>query len=89
MVDVLVELHMLNAREETRGQPLLGARDSIFARYGIDSTGYAEAVTYYADRPGAFGEIYGRVVDELASSPAPVTNPDSASPPPGLTPPSP
>ncbi|MEX2402089.1 MAG: DUF4296 domain-containing protein [Rhodothermales bacterium] len=87
MVDVLVELHLLNAREETQGRPLLRARDSLFSRYGIDSTAYAEAVTYYADRPGEYGDVYGRVVDELASSPVPITYPDSASPPPGLTPP--
>lgn len=77
MVDILVELHLLNARMQVTERPFVGARDSIFQGYGIDSTTYANALSYYVDHPAEYASIYGRVVDELTAERAPVNLPDS------------
>lgn len=77
MVEVLIELHLLNARLEIEDRPLLGARDSILQRYGLDSAAFAAAMRYYADRPQEYADLYGRVVDEMAAERAPMYPPDS------------
>lgn len=77
MVEVLIELHLLNARLEIEDRPLVGSRDSILQRYGLDSASYAAAMRYYADRPQEYAELYGRVVDEMAAERAPAFPPDS------------
>lgn len=77
MVNVMVELHLLNARMDLSGRPIEHARDSILHGYGIDSASYEGALHYYAEHPVEYGAIYGQVVDALASEPT--TLPDSAS----------
>ncbi len=89
MIDVLIEMHVLNARIHVTDRPMEGARDSIFHRYGIDSSAFVRAMDYYARHPDQYAEVYGRVVDELAAERAPINGPDSLLERPGLTPPSP
>jgi hypothetical protein len=89
MVDVLIEMHLLNARLRVTNQPLEGARDSILARYDIDSTTYARALTYYAAHTDEYSDVYRQVVDALADERGPVVAPDSIPEQPGLIPPSP
>lgn len=86
MVDVLVEMHILNARIQITDRPVVGALDSIYYRYGIDSTAFTRAMAYYAEYPDEYAEVYSRVVDELASERAPISGPDSILAQPGLTP---
>ena len=65
MVDLLIEFHLANARGETIGSYPPSLRDSIFARYGVDSTSYRLASKYYADHPERYGQVYSRVLDRL------------------------
>lgn len=88
MVDVLVEMHILNARIHTTDRPLVGARDSVFHRYGIDSTSFIQMMIYYAEHPDDYADVYGRVVDRLAVERAPIIGLDSLSARPGLPSPS-
>lgn len=88
MVDVLVEMHLLNARGRIMNRPLEGARDSIFTRYGIDSTAYADAIGYYARHTEEYADVYGRVIDELSAEQTPITGPDSVLAQPAPMPPS-
>ena len=65
MVDLLLEFHLANARSEIIGSYPAHLRDSIFARYGVDSTSYREASKYYAEHPEEYGQVYSRVLDRL------------------------
>lgn len=68
MVEVLVELHLLEARMEVAppDSALTGpGRDEIFRSHGVDSTRFARTVDYYAERLEAYGRLYDRVTDRL------------------------
>lgn len=68
MVDVLVELHLLEARMElapSDSAAILPSRDEIFRRHGIDSARFARTVDHYADRLDAYSRLYDRVTDRL------------------------
>ena len=62
-VALFVDLHLANARQE------LGlrspARNSILAGYGLDSTGFAQVMDYYAHHPDRYVALYAEVVDRL------------------------
>lgn len=64
-VEVLIDLHLAEARDRlAAGRPAL-PRDSLLARHGIEPATYRAALAYYAERPDAFHELYGRVLDRL------------------------
>ena len=65
MVAVLAEMHLLEAQAEHTGMPAAAAQDSLLAAHGLDSTAWANAVTWYTARPEILAGIYGRVVDTL------------------------
>lgn len=67
MVDLLIELHLAAARAEATNEIPPNIRDSILIAYGVDSTTYADAITFYAERPEKYLEIYSRVLDRLNS----------------------
>lgn len=66
MVDVLVELHLSQARRGLDFVPLPQARDSILARYGLDSAAYARLKDYYVAHPDALVDVYEEVLDRLS-----------------------
>lgn len=79
LVEALVELHLAEART-TAGHPALPVvRDTLLARHGLDRARFDAAMAYYAERPEAFYELYGRVLDQLHAeareAPAPSTGP--------------
>ena len=87
MVDMLIELHLSVARAEVTNSVPANIRDSILTAYEVDSTAYAEAVTYLAEHPDKYAEIYSRVLDKLNSERIPLgfapeaeTAPSSAPP---------
>lgn len=84
MVDLLVELHLANARIEITDRPLPVPRDSILRSYGVDSTAFSEAISYYAHNPDEYSRVYGRVLDRLSAERLPVdeqSDPDVTAPP--------
>ncbi len=64
-VDVLIELHLADARQGLDYAPLPHARDSVLARYGLDATAFARLLDYYVDNPLAYAEVYEKVMDRL------------------------
>lgn len=72
MVDLLIELHLAAARGETTHESPSNIRDSILTAYNVDSATYAQAVTFYAERPEKYAEIYSRVLDRLHSERMPL-----------------
>ena len=65
MVDLLIEFHLVNARNEVSNDQPSHLRDSIFARYHVDSATFARAASYYANHPDEYAEVYSRVLDRL------------------------
>ena len=83
MVELLVELHLANARVEITDRPLPITRDSILEAYGVDSAGYARTLEYYAQHPDLYSRIYGEVLDRLSAERRPFdgsTMPDTLPP---------
>lgn len=78
MVEVMIELHLALARTEVTHRVPAGIRDSIFAAYEIDSSAFAETISYYAAEPDEYGRLYGRVLDRLNSERMPLGPADSA-----------
>lgn len=66
MVDILVELHLSQARQGLEYVPLPHARDSILARYGLDSAAYARLEDFYVAHPEALVDVYEQVLDRLS-----------------------
>lgn len=69
LTTVLVNLHLANARAELRSAPALppGARDSILAQHGLDEPAFEAAMTYYAEHPEAYVDLYDVVLDCLSA----------------------
>ncbi|MEX0747176.1 MAG: DUF4296 domain-containing protein [Rhodothermales bacterium] len=65
MVDLLIEFHLVNARYEVSENQPLHLRDSILARYGVDSATFVRAASFYADNPDRYDQVYSRVLDRL------------------------
>lgn len=65
LVDVLIELHLAEARAELGYGPPPSVRDSIFAHYGLDEATFQEAITYYLDHPDAYAELYDAVLAQI------------------------
>ncbi len=80
MVDVLIELHLAVARAEVTHSVPPGIRDSIFAAYGVDSSAFAETISYYTADPEKYGRIYGQVLDKLNSERSPMVPRDEIDP---------
>lgn len=65
LVEVLVDLHLLDARSTIVKDVQPGRRDSVLWRHGLDSAGFEAAMRRYLDHPEAYEALYGRVVDRL------------------------
>jgi len=64
---VLAELHLAKARTMVEDSVPAHLRDSVFARYGVDSTAFYATLDYYSRRPEAFEAVYASVIDTLQS----------------------
>ena len=65
LVDVLVDLHVLEARDETLGDVPPALFDSVLTRHGLDSTRYNASLRYYSRHPEAYRDLYDDVIDRL------------------------
>lgn len=65
MVDVLVELHLRDARlTEYRDLPP-ALQDSLHRRHGITRADYEAALAFYADHPEAYTALYDSLTNHL------------------------
>ena len=67
MVEVLVELHLAEARTELYGRLPEGLRDSALAKHGLTQREYKRAVDYYTDHPTSYADLYDTVLDRLSA----------------------
>ncbi len=65
LVDVLVELHLLSARLALVGDVTPAFRDSVLARYGMDSATVARRLQHYVRDPEAFRQLYQQIQERL------------------------
>ncbi|SHK19375.1 protein of unknown function [Rhodothermus profundi] len=65
LVHVLVELHLLAARQALVGDVTPAMRDSVLAHYGLDSAAVARRLETYARNPEAFRKLYQQVQQQL------------------------
>ena len=72
MTDILYDLSVLNALQSTSPGTLsqwdLEIMDIIYARYGIDSTRFADSDAYYASLPIRYKNMYDSVQKRLEST---------------------
>lgn len=65
MTDLLVEFHLVDGRADVTERAVPDAREKILRAYGVDSTTYVRALSYYADHPKEYSALYGRVIERL------------------------
>ena len=65
MVDVLLEMHLAQARAERYSDVSSELLRDILARHGLDEEQFDEAMRYYADHPQQYVSLYDDVLDRL------------------------
>ena len=71
MVDVLVDIHLLEASQmntgsnQSRINNTVVGYDIIFSKHGITAQEFDESFLYYRDHPKEMDELYQLVIDEL------------------------
>lgn len=66
MIELLIEMHLAEARIEMHHEPMLETRDSIFVQYGITQATFEAAMEYYTENPEAYLKIYTEALDKLS-----------------------
>lgn len=66
MVEVLIELHLVNARLDLQYDLPPAVRDSILFKYGLDAQRFEDLIAYYADHPEAYAALYTTMLDRLS-----------------------
>lgn len=66
MIQVLIELHLAEARASILNTDQTSTRDSILLRYGVDRDAFEAAIDYYARNPDAYVKIYSEALDQLS-----------------------
>jgi hypothetical protein len=65
MVEVLVEVHLADARASRTGEPRDSLRAAALAAFGTDTVSFHDALDYYARYPEAYQPLYDRALDRL------------------------
>lgn len=67
LVDVLVGLHLAEARAELRSEVPEGLRDSILARHQLDVERFETLMDYYVAHPDSYAVLYRKVLNHLSN----------------------
>ena len=65
MVDVLLEMHLAQARAERYSDVSSEVLHRILTRHGLNKDQFDEAMRYYADHPRQYVGLYDDVLDRL------------------------
>lgn len=65
MVEVLIGVHLADARAEQTGEPRDSLRAAALADLGTDTAAFSHALDYYARHPEAYQPLYDRALDRL------------------------
>lgn len=63
--EVLVDLHLLEARAELDHDLPPSLRDSVLARHGLTAARFEAAIDFYVDHPQAYTDLYSDVLNRL------------------------
>lgn len=66
MIQVLIELHLAEARVDLFKEDQTQHRDSILTKYNISEGEFEENMTYYRDNPTTFHKLYSEALDKLS-----------------------
>ena len=66
MVQLIIELHLAEARAQVSQSDQTASRDSIFFHYGVEKDDFEAAMDYYAGNPDAYVRIYSEALDKLS-----------------------
>ena len=66
LAEVLVEIHLAQAREKIGLDSLSQPTDTILAAYGLDSVAFARLLDLHIDSDGAFDDAYEDALDRLS-----------------------
>ena len=64
-VEIMAQLHVLEARFEIHEDLPAALRDSLLARFDADSTALAETQAFYVQHPEVFRDLYARIIDRI------------------------
>ncbi|MGI9174791.1 MAG: DUF4296 domain-containing protein [Rhodothermales bacterium] len=65
MVEVLLEMHLAQARAERYSDVSSELLHDILTRHGLDKQQFDEAMRYYADHPSQYVGLYDDVLDRF------------------------
>lgn len=66
MVQVLIELHLAEARVDFFQEDQIGFQDSILAHYDIRQDDFEKNMAFYKENPDVYHKIYSEVLDQLS-----------------------
>ena len=66
MVEVLIELHLAEARLDLQYDLVPAVRDSILFKHGLDEPRFLAILDYYADHPEEYSALYTTVLDRIS-----------------------
>ena len=66
MVEILIELHLTDARLDLQYDLLPAVRDSILFKHGLDEPRFLAILDYYADHPEEYSALYTTVLDRIS-----------------------
>ncbi|HET6566725.1 MAG TPA: DUF4296 domain-containing protein [Rhodothermales bacterium] len=84
LVSALADLHLVRARQQLGYTVPPGLRDSILASHGMTARQYRHVVSYFAEHPDEYADLYSRVLDQVlmeqdrSRQPVPAAEHDSA-----------
>jgi hypothetical protein len=65
MVEVLIGVHLADARASRTGEPRDSLRATALTALGTDTAAFHRALDYYAHHPDAYQPLYDRALDRL------------------------
>ncbi len=67
MVQIIMELHLAEAKVELFKEDQIDFRDSIFSHYGVSKADYEANMAYYRERPDEYHKVYSEALDKMSN----------------------
>ena len=66
MIQLIIELHLAEARSQLSATSQTAKRDSIFLHYDVNADEFEAAMAYYSSNPEVYVSIYSEALDKLS-----------------------
>ncbi len=67
MVQVIMELHLAEAKTELFKEDQTDFRDSILIHYGVSRADFEANMAYYRENPDAYHKVYSEALDQMSN----------------------